>query len=70
MNPKLYVVVGVLSAIVGCMQLYQAIYDRPAGAGVSVFGIVVGFAFIAMGGWLITNRGRRGKPASRPTNLG
>jgi hypothetical protein len=60
MNRKVYIAVGVLSAVVGFAQLYQAIYDRPAGSGVSTFGIVVGLAFVAVGAMFLRKR----QPAS------
>ncbi len=49
MKPKLYLMWAVVSVLAGFAFLYQAIYDRPVGARVSVVGIVAGLVFIAMG---------------------
>jgi sulfite exporter TauE/SafE len=53
-----YMVVGTISGVVGVLQIYQSIYDRPAGGSMSVFGLAVGLSFLLLGMWLAA-RGRR-----------
>ena len=59
MNRKAYIIVGVISVIVGVVQLYQSILDRPAGASVPVFGLVTGLVFVGMGLWFCTRGARQ-----------
>lgn len=54
-----YRIAGGLCAVVGLFQLFQTVFDRPAGTSMSLFGLSTGVLFVAAGVFFISRGSRQ-----------